>query len=105
MKVNTANSNGHRQLLMRCQVTNQHALTSERFVDHAEFDMWRYLVEQKHGLAVTDPSPCVWVPNNECRRHDKLFSHAAFQAAVVKLSCETYVAQTGIIQRTVRFAR
>ena len=103
MPSNTAQNNSHRQLLMRCQVTNPQRQTGQRFVDHAEYPMWRFLLEQKHGLTVADPAACVWVPRDECRRHDKLFSHAAYQADVLKLTFEKYSARTGITEKQVRF--
>ena len=104
MESNTARNNGQRQLLMRCQVTNQQGDSGERFVDHAEFPLWQHLLETKHALRVTSPTPCVWVPQDECRRHDKQFSRAAYQAPVVKLTYENFDGRTGISEKKVRFA-
>jgi hypothetical protein len=104
MEGNTAGNNSQRQLLMRCLVTNQQGESGERFVDHTEFPLWQHLLESKHALQISKPTPCVWVPVEECRRHDKLFSHAAYQAPVVKLTYENFDSQTGITEKKVRFA-
>lgn len=103
MKGNTSTHSSHRQLLMRCQVTNSRGDSSERFVDHSEYDLWRFLMEQRHGLAVQAIAPCVWVPDQERRRHDRLFEHAAYHEPVQRLVFEKFDAHTGVTETQTRF--
>ena len=84
-------------------VTNRRGETSERFVDHAEFGLWNYLLTQKHGLTVNAHEPCVWVPEYECEQHDNLFAHASFRLPVTRLTHHCYDEHIGITEKRVRF--
>ena len=103
MQVNTPVDDNQRHLLMHCEVTNRRGETSERFVDHAEFGLWQYLLKQKHHLAVSASEPCIWVPDEQCRQHDKLFAHAAFQMPVCRLTHQSYDERTGVTEKRMRF--
>ena len=103
MQINTSSPDSQRQLLMHVIVTNHRGETSERFVDHAEFGLWRYLLTQKHSLVVSANEPCMWVPEHECRQHDNLFAHAAYRAPVTRLAHHCYDERTGITKKRVRF--
>ena len=103
MKGNTSAHSSHRQLLMRCRVTNRHGQASERFIDHSEFPLWRFLMEERHGLKVEELTPCVWVPEEERRRHDRLFAHAAYHEPVQRLVFEKFDAHTGVTETQTRF--
>lgn len=96
-------SEPHRQLLMQCEVVNQNGKATERYVPHEVFDLWRHLLVEKHGLTVIPGAPCVWVPDDECRRHDNLFAHARQQTTVVRLSYERFDPHTGITAKRTRF--
>ncbi len=103
MQVNTSSPDSQRQLLMHGVVTNGRGEASERFVDHAEFGLWNYLLTQKHGLTVNAHEPCVWVPENEYQQHENLFAHASFRLAVTRLTHHCYDEQIGITEKRVRF--
>jgi hypothetical protein len=103
MQSNTSIDNHHRQLLVYCHVTNSRGDCSERFVDHGEFGLWRFLMEQRHGLVISDAMPCVWVPQAQCRRHDNLFSHAAFHVPVNRMTFEKFDAVSGVTDTQIRW--
>ncbi len=103
MKSNTRSDSLHRQLLVHCTVTNANGQSSERFIEHREFPLWQYLVEKRHGLIVSHCIPCVWVPAAEGRRHDRLFSHANFNAPVLRVTFENFDADTGVTETHTRW--
>jgi len=103
MQSNTTRPNSHRQLLMHNCVTNRQGQVSARFVAHSEHSLWRFLLEAKHGLGVQTLQPCIWVPQVQCRRHDKLFAHSTYQHPVTKLTYQCFDEHTGVAEKRVRF--
>ena len=47
--------------LVKCRVINQSQDESFRFIERSNFDLWRYLVVNKHHITVAQSSLCLWV--------------------------------------------
>ena len=54
-------------VLVRCRLDGSEERPSRvlRYVPAAEFALWRYLMENRHGRRVTAPEVAVWVPDRE----------------------------------------
>ena len=101
-EANIATKQSHRQLLVHAQVMNRNGHTSDRFVDSQVFDLWQFLLQNRHGFTVVSKQPCLWIPDQERRRQDQ-FDHSPYQQAVQRLTFECYDQATGITETHTRF--
>jgi hypothetical protein len=92
-----------RHVLIRCVVQNRNRETSTRFVEHAHYRLWQYLMANKHDLIVKEGALCLWLPEEEYGKQARAFSHAGEMEPVVRLSFAHYDAMTGLCQTTQRF--
>ncbi len=103
MKSTTKEKDHHRQLLAHCQVRNAAGQISERFVDHSEYSLWRFLLEEKHHLNVLGQQACVWVPEEQHRRNENLFSHTAYRQSVSRVIHQCFDEPNGVTEHRVRY--
>jgi hypothetical protein len=93
----------HRQSLVRAEVRNSVGQLSSRYIDAETFALWQFFVEEKHGYQILTQRPCLWVPDEEQRRHDKVFSHAPLNTEVTKISVECFDQGSQLTEHKVRF--
>jgi hypothetical protein len=96
-----ASTESHRQLLVRCEVTNREGDPSVRFVEYGVFRLWQYMMASKHGLVVHDLGVSLWMPEQDwqAQRHRT----AANVEAVQRLSFAIYDRVTGLCNTMQRF--
>jgi hypothetical protein len=92
-----------RHVLVRCIVQNRNREQSTRFVEHAHYRLWQYLMANKHDLIVKEGALCLWLPEREYEKQAQTFERAGDVEAVVRLSFAHYDAMTGMCQTTQRF--
>lgn len=92
-----------RHVLVRCVIQNRKHEASVRFVEHAHFRLWQYLMANKHDLIVKEGWLCLWLPEKEYEKQGIAFAHAGDVEAVVRLSFAHYDSMTGLCQTTQRF--
>jgi hypothetical protein len=88
---------------MKCEVKNRSGERSTRYVEHAVFPLWKYLMQNRHGLKVRRATPCVWVPHDEWRKTDRVMGRAGPNERVARLSFAAHDEKTGVTERSVRF--
>ena len=93
----------HRHILVRCRVTNRDGVASTRFVERDHFRLWQYMMTNKHGLIVADPTPCLWMPETEFTPKAGVFELAGPCDAVTRLNFAVFDQATGLCNTTQRF--
>jgi hypothetical protein len=93
------------QKLVRCRVVNRYQETSIRFVEIDAFKLWEYLMTNKHGLKVGEPSLCLWVDDEEYQHNAGVFDRAGDVEAVNRIVVDMFDAEYGFSQTTTRYAR
>ena len=93
------------QKLVRCQVLNRYHETSTRFVEIGAFRLWEYLMTNKHGLRITDPSLCLWIDDTEYQRSANLFDRAGDVEQVNRIVLDLFDSEYGFSQTVTRYAR
>jgi len=64
------------QKLVRCQVVNRYQEASVRFVEIGSFRLWEYLMTNKHGLQISQPTLCLWIDENDYQLSAGVFDRA-----------------------------
>ncbi|MDH3641089.1 MAG: hypothetical protein OES38_03280 [Gammaproteobacteria bacterium] len=98
-----ANSETHRQLLVRCRVRNRDAEFSVRFVEHSLYRLWQYMMANKHDIVVADAAVCLWLPEAELQAQSRLFEQAGKVDEVRRISFAIYDPDTGFCNTLQRF--
>jgi hypothetical protein len=93
------------QKLLRCLVVNRYQETSVRFVEFDAFKLWKYLMQTKHGLKVTDPRLCLWMHEGEFGEHEAVFAHAGDIEQVNRIVVDLFDSKYGFSQTITRYAR
>ena len=93
----------HRHVLVRCVVTNRDGVASRRFVEHDHFRLWQYMMANKHGMTIADPTPSLWMPEAEFAPKAGLFELAGPCDAVTRLTFAVYDQASGLCNTTLRF--
>jgi len=93
------------QKLIRCQVTNRYQETSTRFIEIGAFKLWEYMMTNKHGLKVGEPSLCLWVDDSEYENNANVFDRAGDVEQVNRIVVELFDQEYGFSQTTTRYAR
>src|SRR5262245_16930240 len=86
----------HRHILVRCNVTNRDGAASVRFVEQDHFRLWQYLMANKHGFTIADPTPCLWLPEAEFAPKAGVFGLAGQCDAVTRLTFAVYDQASGL---------
>ena len=98
-----AASHSHRQLLVRCEITNRDGDPGVRFVEHNVFRLWQYMMANKHGLVVHGLSVSLWLPEQEWQAQGQLFQRAGAIEAVHRISFAIYERATGLCNTMQRY--
>lgn len=98
-----SNSGSHRQLLVRCGISNRNGDPGVRFVEHSLFRLWQYMMANKHNIQVKDAELCLWLPQVEWRSQSELFKRAGTLHAVHRISFAIFDADTGLCDTLQRF--
>lgn len=96
-------SDSHRQLLVRCEITNRDGDPGVRFVEHNVFRLWQYMMANKHGLVVHGLAVCLWLPEHEWQSQSEIFQRAGEVEEVNRLSFAIYDRATGLCNTMQRF--
>ncbi|NKC01025.1 MAG: hypothetical protein GKR90_21370 [Pseudomonadales bacterium] len=99
----TKRSSLHRQSLVRTEVRNTKGQISTRYIDAETFELWQFFVSQNYDYQVLTQQPCVWIPDEEQRRHDQVFSHAPLNSEVTKVAIECFDHDTQLTEHKIRF--
>ena len=62
--------------LVKCRVRNAKGQTSFRLIERDYFELWHYLVSNKHGITLLDTSLCMWVSANEFYAKEAIYRRA-----------------------------
>lgn len=95
----------HSQKLMRCEVINRYNETSVRFIELDAFKLWQYLMSNKHGMKVGEPTLCLWVDGEEYADNANVFDRAGGVEAVNRIVVDLFDAEYGFSQTVTRYAR
>lgn len=93
------------QKLMRCEVVNRYHESSVRFVELDAFKLWQYLISNKHGMKVGEPTLCLWVDGDEYARNANVFDRAGGVEAVNRIVVDLFDVEYGFSQTITRYAR
>jgi hypothetical protein len=102
-----SDTNSHRQLLVRCDVTNSDDEQSLRFVEYSVYRLWQYMMANKHGIRVDSAAMCLWLPEAEWHAQSDMFQHAGTSESVNRINIAIYDHATSFcntIQRYVPIA-
>ncbi len=69
--------------LVKCRVINQSQDESFRFIERSNFDLWRYLIVNKHHITVAQSSLCLWVNQDEYSAKEEIYA----RAGLVETAC------------------
>lgn len=84
----------HRHTLIHTLVYNPDGLCSERLVEQAVYELWRHLMETRHGFTTLAGQSCVWIPEAEAVAHEELFDHLPFRLPTSRLRFCRYSDET-----------
>ncbi|MCB1686431.1 MAG: hypothetical protein R3E82_00195 [Pseudomonadales bacterium] len=98
-----SNSGSHRQMLVRCGISNRSGAPGVRFVEHSLFRLWQYMMANKHNILVENAELCLWLPEIEWRSQSALFQRAGATHAVHRISFAIYDPATGHCDTLQRF--
>ena len=93
------------QKLVRCQVVNRYRETSTRFIEIGAFKLWEFMMTNKHGLQVGEPSLCLWVDDGEYENNANVFDRAGEVEQVNRIVVDLFDREYGFSQTTTRYAR
>lgn len=96
-------TDGQRQLLVRCEITNRDGELGVRYVEHNVFRLWQYMMANKHGLVVHGLAVCLWLPEQEWQAQGEIFQRAGTMEAVHRLSFAVYDRTTGLCNTMQRY--
>ena len=94
---------GDRQLLVRCEITNRDGDPSVRFIEHNVYRLWQYMMANKHGLVVHGLALCLWLPEQDWQAQPTVFQNAAAVEGVERLSLAIYDRSTGLCNTMQRY--
>lgn len=93
------------QKLVRCQVVNRYHEASVRFVEIGAFRLWEYLMTNKHGLSVSEPTLCLWVDENDYQRSAGVFDRAGEIEVVDCIAVDLFDPEYRFSQTISRYVR
>lgn len=96
-------SESHRQVLVRCEVTNRDGDPSVRYVEHNVYRLWQYMMANKHGLVVHGLAVSLWLPEQEWQAQGEIFKRAGSVEAVHRINFAIYERITGICNTMQRY--
>ncbi len=96
-------SESHRQVLIRCEVTNREGDPSVRYVEHNVFRLWQYMMANKHGLVTYGLAVSLWLPEHEWQAQGELFRHAGRVEFVHRINFAIYDRDSGLCNTMQRY--
>lgn len=93
----------HRQVLVRCEVTNRDGDPSVRYVEHNVFRLWQYMMANKHGLVVHGLAISLWLPEQEWQSQGEIFQRAGNVELVHRINFAIYESGTGLCNTMQRY--
>ena len=88
--------------LIKCRVQNNQQQSSFRLIERDYFDLWHYLVSNKHGLTLLETALCMWVSNAEFQAKEAIYRRAGAVEAANRLMLMVFD-ETGNFANTVRY--
>lgn len=88
--------------LVKCRVKNKTGQTSFRLIERDYFDLWYYLVSNKHGIQLMDTSLCMWVSAHEFVAKEAIYRRAGTVESANRLMLMVFD-ETGNFANTVRY--
>ena len=92
------------QKLVRCDILNERKETSTRLVEADTFELWSYLMTEKHGLQVSNPTLCLWVSMAEYQENEAIFASAGEIERVDRILLDLFDSDYGFSQTSIRYA-
>lgn len=89
--------------LIRCMTTNTNGERRLRYVEMPIFNLWRHLMESKHGLQVDDLCLCLWVDHKEYERNADLYGHAGDLEPLVRIEVAVFDETHRFTSEVIRF--
>ncbi len=96
-------SRSHRQLLVRCDVVNQRQEPSVRFVEHSVYQLWRYMMANKHNIQVSRAELALWLPESEWNAQSEVFRRAGPAEDVNRINIAIYDRDSSFCNTVQRF--
>jgi hypothetical protein len=88
--------------LIKCLVQNNNQQSSFRLIERDYFNLWHYLVSNKHGLTLLETALCMWVSNSEFETKEAIYHRAGTVEAANRLMLMVFD-ETGNFANTVRY--
>ena len=92
-----------RQVLIRCQVENRKKNRSVRYVEKNHYQLWQYMVTNKHELRVRNAALCLWMSTLEFEQQHQLFSQSGEVESVNQIRFAIFDQRTGMCDTLQRF--
>lgn len=100
--IKTMQMNEDSSQLIKCLVQNNQQQTSYRLIERDYFNLWHYLVSNKHGLTLLETSLCMWVSTPEFEAKEAIYRRAGAVEAANRLMLMVFD-ETGNFANTVRY--
>jgi hypothetical protein len=71
--------------LIKCLVQNTQEQSSFRLIERDCFNLWHYLVSNKHGIRLLETALCMWVSASEFRAKEAIYRRAGTVEAANRL--------------------
>jgi hypothetical protein len=88
--------------LVKCRVLNNRNQTSFRLIERDYFELWHYLVSNKHGIKLLETSLCMWVSSAEFLAKEAIYRRAGAVENANRIMLMVFD-DTGNFANTVRY--
>ena len=91
--------------LVLCFLTKKKGATKKaevRFIPHAEFELWKYVMEHQHKVTVSGEDIYLWIPQMEFERKKATFARVA-HIPVHKITLYFFLKNVGVLVPVTRF--
>jgi hypothetical protein len=62
--------------LIKCLVKNKDQVSSHRIIEKSNYDLWRFLMQEKHQIKIIESELCLWLCRSEFNLKEALYSRA-----------------------------
>ena len=95
--------NQNRQTLIRVSILDSAGQASSRFIDTTRFDQWCEQAQAKRGYEILKTQAYIWIPTNEQRRREPLFTRRHHATDLFRVNMECFDSATATSQQKIRF--
>ena len=95
--------NQNRQTLIRVSILDSAGQASSRFIDTTRFDQWCEHAQAKRGYEILKTQAYIWIPTNEQRRREPLFTRRHHATDLFRVNMECFDSATATSQQKIRF--